>query len=219
MRFSRGIYGLAGGGLIFAVLTIISLRSQERAKEKHDALPLGLSAQQNTGQTHLSPFQQKIIRELKRQTHANIMYRSDYFPGGEPPPQYGVCTDVVLRAYRAAGVRLRQAVNADIAAHPAAYPVTKPDPNIDHRRCRNLLVFFRRHAKTLPENADWQAGDIVFWDIYDRGLADHVGVVGSHQDEAGNPSVVQHITGGLPVLETGDIYHWTVRAHFRWPAS
>lgn len=170
-------------------------------------------------QPRLSLFQQKVLAELRRQAQSNIRYQDDYFRGGEPPANIGVCTDVVIRAFRAAGVNLQAEVAADIRAHPKEYPVSKPDPNIDHRRCRNLVVFFRRHAQMLPTsgaNADWQPGDVVFWDTGNRGIADHVGMTASERDSRGDLAVVHHWPGTV-VSETGGLNGWTVRRHFRWP--
>ena len=69
-------------------------------------------------------------------------YDGRYWQGGYPPDNIGVCTDVVWRAFRAAGYSLRDMVDADIAARPSAYPnVTQRDSNIDFRRVKNLRVF------------------------------------------------------------------------------
>ena len=166
----------------------------------------------------LTSFQQKVLADLQRQVHANIGYKDGYYIGGEPPPNKGVCTGVVIRSFRAAGMDLRRDVAADIRAHPGDYRITKPDSNIDHRRCRNLVPFFRRHALSLPlegAKADWQAGDLVFWDTLGKGTVDHVGVIANGRDEQSFPTVVHHWPG-LPVSETGGLYGWTVRKHFRY---
>ena len=166
----------------------------------------------------LSPFQQKVLADLQRQVRANIGYRDGYYIGGEPPPNKGVCTDVVIRSFRAAGVDLRRDVAADIRAHPDDYRITKPDSNIDHRRCRNLVPFLQRHGRALPlegAKADWQAGDIVFWDTGNKGTVDHVGVIANGRDAQSFPTVVHHWPG-LPVSETGGLYGWTVKKHFRY---
>lgn len=172
-------------------------------------------------QPHYSPFQQKVLAELRRQVEANIRYRDTYYRRGEPPPNIGVCTDVILRAYRAAGVDLQAEVTADIRAHRNKYPLSRPDPNIDHRRCRNLIVFFRRHALTLPAEgakADWQPGDVVFWDTGNRGTVDHIGMTAGERDGNGDLAVVHHWPG-LPVMEISGLHGWTIRGHFRWPQA
>ena len=80
----------------------------------------------------------------------------------------GVCTDVVIRAYRGIGVDLQQRVHEDMRAHWAAYPklwgLRGPDRNIDHRRVPNLIAFFKRKGTVLPvtaDPADYLPGDLV----------------------------------------------------------
>jgi uncharacterized protein YijF (DUF1287 family) len=77
----------------------------------------------------------------------------------------GVCTDVVIRAYRnGLGIDLQKLVHEDMARDFAAYPkawgLAKPDPNIDHRRVPNLQTFFRRRGteRTLPTRCGSVAG-------------------------------------------------------------
>lgn len=166
----------------------------------------------------LTPFQKIIETDLARQVRADIRYRDGYYLGGEPPARYGVCTDVVIRSFRAAGVDLQQNVADDIQARRTDYAITKPDRNIDHRRCRNLVVFFQRHALALPiagASADWQPGDIVFWDTPNNGKVDHVGMIGCGHDADSVPTVIHHWPG-LPVSETEGLYGWTIRYHYRW---
>jgi uncharacterized protein len=170
---------------------------------------------------HLTAFQRAVIGDLDRQVAANIRYQDGYFQGGDPPPNIGVCTDVVIRSYRAAGVNLQALVARDVRANPGAYGIAKPDPNIDHRRCRNLAIFFKRYAISLPTsgpNADWQPGDIVLWDTNNSGNANHIGVIANHLDAAGVPTVVHHLPG-LTVREMDWLYAIPVVDHFRWPAA
>lgn len=163
----------------------------------------------------LSSFQRAVVADLDRQVRAGIRYQDGYFEGGDPPAGVGVCTDVVIRAYRAAGVDLRREVARDVLARQAAYHLQRPDPNIDHRRCRNLVVFFQAHAEALPPaGPDWQPGDVVFRDV-GAGVPTHVGMVANHRDAAGNPTVVHHWPG-LPVSETDGLHRFRITHHFRW---
>jgi uncharacterized protein YijF (DUF1287 family) len=169
----------------------------------------------------LTGFQQLVMTDLDRQCASNIVYQDGYFSGGEPPPKIGVCTDVVIRSYRAAGVDLQSQVAADIRSHPKLYHIDKPDPNIDHRRCRNLTIFFKRHALTLPAsgpNADWKPGDIVFWDTAGDGHVDHVGVIANHLDTNGAPTVTHHWPGQI-VSEMDWLYRLPTLSHYRWKAN
>jgi len=115
---------------------------------------------------------------LERTQHA-VRYDPAYvrlaYPGGDVPAATGVCTDEVIRAYRAVGIDLQKEVHEDMAANFAAYPRKwrrhEPDPNIDHRRVPNLMVFFSRKGESLPISGhaeDYAPGDLVTWDL-DRG--------------------------------------------------
>jgi uncharacterized protein YijF (DUF1287 family) len=107
-------------------------------------------------------------------------YEALAFPGGDVPIERGVCTDVVIRAYRAIGVDLQLLVNQDMRQSFSAYPklwgLSRPDPNIDHRRVPNLAVFFGRHRKTLPVSKvsrDYEPGDIVAWRLFAFQITGH----------------------------------------------
>ena len=165
----------------------------------------------------LTPFQAQVVADLNRQCESKIWYQDGYYSGGEPPPKIGVCTDVVIRSFRAGGIDLRKAVQADIRKHPGDYDVARPDPNIDHRRCRNLVVFFRHHARQLPADADavWAPGDIVFWDTRGDGKVDHVGVIGNKMVQGNEPSVIHHWPGNY-VVETDWLHQLPIMYHFRY---
>lgn len=122
------------------------------------------------------------------QTHPK--YKSEYAAGGYPTDGTGVCTDVVAQAFKAAGYDLRELVNADITAHPDAYPqVSTPDKDIDFRRVANLHTWLQRHAQSLPTNPlyidQWQGGDVVVF-------KDHIGIVSDRRNETGIPYVIHH---------------------------
>jgi len=129
---------------------------------------------------------QKVIDGAKRQVGVTYMYDSRYvrmsYPGGDVPMDRGVCTDVVVRAYRNAGVDLQVRVHEDMKRHFAAYPkswgLRRPDSNIDHRRVPNLQTFFRRKGERLlvtQRGADYKPGDIVTW-LLTAGVP-HIGIV------------------------------------------
>lgn len=178
----------------------------------HEALSVAVST------ASMTPFQRAVVADLERQTNANTIYDPSYYRGGVPPANIGVCSDVAIRAFLAAGIDLKRAVTADIRAHQRGYPLSRPDPNIDHRRCRNLVVYFKRYAKELPispEKAHWQPGDIVFWSTGGKSYLDHIGLIGNHIGPSGNPTVVQHLPGSY-VTETDTLYQFQVLHHFRW---
>ena len=124
---------------------------------------------------------------------------SKVYPGGVPNDGTGVCTDVVWYAAKAAGMDLRELVDADRRADPQAYAAAAPEgetpyPDIDYRRVRNLIVYFDRHAQSLTTDttdvASWQPGDIVVW-------KEHVAVISDRRNAQGLPYVLHHEGNGI----------------------
>lgn len=167
-----------------------------------------------------------IVRGARDQLSWGTHYYSGYtkiaYPNGDVPRSRGVCTDVVIRAFRAAGYDLQQLVHEDMLQSGANYPVyanlRRPDTNIDHRRCPNLRRFFERHGKKLTINLspsalrEWQPGDVVFWKLF--GGKDHVGIVSDVKNQAGVPFVIHNI--GEPA-EEDRLDGWKIVGHFRYP--
>lgn len=116
-------------------------------------------------------------------------YLSKYYAGGYPDDEYGVCTDVVAFAMKAAGFDLMELVSNDIAANFDDYNIANPDANIDFRRVRNLLVYFENTATSLTtdisKKEEWQAGDIVIWD-------GHIGIISNCRNYKGIPFVLHN---------------------------
>ncbi|MCO5295345.1 MAG: DUF1287 domain-containing protein [Fimbriimonadaceae bacterium] len=142
------------------------------------------------------------------------------YPGGDVPVDRGVCTDVLVRAYRAVGQDLQRLVHEDMRLHFSAYPqmwgLTKPDPNIDHRRVANLQCFFRRRGAELPIRgfpAAYEPGDLVAWDLNGKGLL-HIGIVVEPADRPGTRWIVHNIGAGAQ-LEDG-LFAWRIIGHYRY---
>ena len=140
-------------------------------------------------------------------------YRSAYYEGGYPPEGEGVCTDVIWKAFEAAGYSLKDLVDADIAANVDLYPRVEgnPDPNIDFRRVKNLKVFFDRRAISLTldpsDLAAWQPGDIVVY-------PSHIALVSDKRNKDGVPYIIHN--GGQPVLEEDALTRMEIIGHYRW---
>lgn len=122
----------------------------------------------------------KFVEHVRWQSTQDVTYDPSYFtlsyPNGDVPANKGVCVDVPIRGLRSIGIDLQKLVHEDVLSNASAYHITRPDRNIDHRRCVNLITYFKRKkVNVLVTNnaADYRPGDIVFWDIA-RG---HVGVV------------------------------------------
>ncbi len=165
-----------------------------------------------------------VSAALERTTH-RITYDASYYaigyPGGDVPKHLGVCTDVVVRSYRAVGVDLQQAVHEDMKANFSRYPknwgLKRPDPNIDHRRVLNLQVFFSRHGQALPISRDagaYKPGDIVTWNLVPGGNLPHIGIVTDRLSASGRPLIVHNIGRG-PQLEDM-LFDYKITGHYRY---
>ena len=167
---------------------------------------------------------QLVAAAIQRTTHA-VIYDGAYmaidYPGGDVPANIGVCTDVIIRSYRALGVDLQQLVHEDMASHFDAYPsrliwgLHTTDTNIDHRRVPNLQAFFQRHGSTLDKSdsaMDYQPGDLVTWML--PGSLPHIGIVSDRRAADGNPLIVHNIGGG-PVLENM-LFDYPITGHYRY---
>lgn len=149
------------------------------------------------------------------------------YPNGDIDPTIGVCTDLIVRAFREAGYDLQKLVHEDAQAHFTAYPysrydMTRTDANIDHRRVPMLTTFFKRFALELPTDlsADsldqWKAGDIVVWDLQGNGNLDHIGIV-SDKRLRNRPLVIDNFPDPGYVYEGDRLDQWVIRHHFRFP--
>lgn len=162
--------------------------------------------------------------ELTRQL---VDYDPGYFtityPNGDIPADKGVCTDVVIRAYRKLGIDLQKEVHEDMKANFSQYPnlwgLTKPDRNIDHRRVPNLMVFFSRHGTVKPvtNNAgDYLPGDIVCWNL--GGAVTHIGLVVSRKSADGKRHLIVHNIGGGQVL-ADCLFEYEITGHYQYQKS
>ena len=151
-------------------------------------------------------------------------YTTGYFqidyPSGDLPSDQGVCTDVVVRALRAAGHDLQKQMHEDMkrnfAKYPKRYGLSKPDPNIDHRRVPNQITFMKRFATELTIETDdpdeWLPGDIVYWKM--SASMDHCGIVSNRRNARGLPYVIHN---GGPCREDDALDNWEIVGHFRFP--
>ena len=155
----------------------------------------------------------ELARAAAKQVGVTTIYDPSYvqlrYPGGDLPPERGVCADVIIRAFRNIGVDLQREVHEDMRKHFASYPqmwgLRAPDANIDHRRVPNLMAYFRRRGKTA--GGVFEAGDIVAWRL--PGGYYHIGIV------ADDGKLVIHNIGRGAQKE--DILHaFPIIGHYRW---
>jgi uncharacterized protein len=146
-------------------------------------------------------------------------YTAIPYPNGDVPRALGVCTDVIIRAYRDAfGIDLQQLVHEDMTADFAAYPtqwgLERPDRNIDHRRVLNLRAYMARQKADLAITRhvkDWQPGDILTSMV--GGKLPHIGIV-SDREVQGRPLVIHNIGSGTQ--EEDILFAHSINGHYRW---
>jgi len=165
----------------------------------------------------------RLAAAALERTRIRVTYDGSYkqisYPGGDVAPDRGVCTDVVIRSYRALGIDLQKLVHEDMVSDFAAYPdrwsLEKPDANIDHRRVPNLRRFFERQGAdvvVLQDGATYQPGDLVTWEL--GSFMPHIGIVVDRVGPSGNPMIVHNIGAG-PKLEDR-LFDYEITGHYRY---
>jgi uncharacterized protein YijF (DUF1287 family) len=169
-------------------------------------------------------FQLKLAQEARKLTNDQVTYDPQYFkiayPNGDVPADKGVCTDVIIRAYRKMGIDLQRLVHEDMKAHFGLYPrnwgLKSTDKNIDHRRVPNLMVFFERKGQKLSISSkaeDYKPGDIVCWNL--GGGITHIGIVSNQLTEDKKRYKIIHNVGSGQVLEDF-IFNYKIIGHYRF---
>lgn len=133
--------------------------------------------------------QTDILNNVKEYIATKPKYKSEYYVGGYPDDEYGVCTDVVAFGLKGAGYDLRELVYEDILAHPDDYDIDIIDKDIDFRRVHNLKVYFEHHTIRLTMDItkieEWQGGDIVVFE-------NHIEMISDKRNQKGIPFVIHH---------------------------
>jgi len=160
-------------------------------------------------------------------TKQDVIYDPSYFsikyPNGDVPSNKGVCTDVVIRAYRKMGIDLQKEIHEDMKAHFSIYPknwgLIKTDKNIDHRRVPNLMKFFSRFGQTKPISKlakDYSPGDIVCWSL--GGGLTHIGLVVDKKSRDQQRYLIVHNIGGGQVL-ADCLFDYKIIGHYSYDGS
>jgi uncharacterized protein len=174
---------------------------------------------------HANPAE-KLITEARKQIGVTVRYDPAYvsleYPKGDLPRERGVCTDVVIRAFRdALDKDLQELVHLDMKANFSKYPkiwgLKSTDKNIDHRRVPNLMTFFKRHHTSIPlpkgdEKPAFLPGDIVTCTVPPN--LPHIMIVSDKNNASGQPLVIHNIGGGTQ--EEDRIDEFPITGHYRW---
>lgn len=169
-------------------------------------------------------FYKQLALKAGQLTLVPVVYDPTYYsiayPGGDIPEGKGVCTDVVIRAYRKLDIDLQKLVHEDMKYNFSLYPkiwgLTKTDPNIDHRRVPNLMKFFERKGTTLKisdKANDYLPGDIVCWRL--SGGITHIGIVSAKKSTDNQRFLIVHNIGSGQVFEDC-LFSFTIIGHYRY---
>lgn len=171
------------------------------------------------------PFAQKLSDAALALTQDRVVYDPSYFsieyPNGDVPEGKGVCTGVIIRAYRKLGIDLQKEVHEDIKTNFNLYPkiwgLKGTDKNIDHRRVPNLMTFFERHGTSKPitnKPEDYKVGDIVCWNL--GGAITHIGIVVAPTSEKDNNRhlIVHNIGGGQELSDC--LFEYKIIGHYQY---
>lgn len=171
-----------------------------------------------------SCFFDVLVDSAKTLTKDMVTYDPAYFsidyPNGDIPSDKGVCTDVIIRAYRKVGIDLQLEVHEDMKDHFHSYPniwgLKSTDRNIDHRRVPNLKTYFERYGKTKPISfhpSDYIPGDIVVWDL--GGGTTHIGIVIDQKSRDERRNLIVHNIGAGQVKED-ILFDYKIIGHYRY---
>ena len=167
---------------------------------------------------HVAAVVEGALDQLGKTVRYDPGYLKLSYPGGDIPIDRGVCTDVVIRAFRNAGVDLQVLVHEDISRVFSLYPhkwgLKKADYNIDHRRVPNLRTLFQRMNKSLGLNSkDFRPGDLLTWNL--PGNQPHIGVVTNLRVSPSGPFLIAHNIGAGARLEDM-MTHFELTGHYRY---
>jgi len=160
------------------------------------------------------------VDQVGKTTGYDPSYQNLDYPNGDVPIETGVCSDVIVRAFRKGGIDLQKEVHEDMKLNFSTYPtrwgLAVPDANIDHRRVPNLETFFARKGKSLATNSDSEnflPGDVVMWDLGTG--QDHVGIVVNVWYKPSQHYLIVHNIGGGTRMEDA-LFTWKITGHYRY---
>lgn len=230
--------------LIFICLSIIGFKFWAQKSSFYNKSSKGVQTKSTTSEKKRETINEKLQKEIavinsekdksviknreaivlgaRKEAEKKVKYKSEYYVGGYPPDNEGVCTDLVWRAFKNAGYNLKDMVDEDIRNHPGDYKRIegKPDPNIDFRRVPNLYVYFKKYSQSIttdlkPNDVDnlkeWQPGDILTFD-----KSEHIAIVSDKRRADGIPYIIH--SAPSYAREGDEIMYWMpkITGHFRF---
>ncbi|HEY4178167.1 MAG TPA: DUF1287 domain-containing protein [Kofleriaceae bacterium] len=230
--FPRKVYPLGGTTTLKVGTTTLKLRAGDAAELRPllSEVSDGEATKDRDGDGIPDPLD--VLIGAKKTAINGDAYTEGYvtmtYPMGDVPRTMGVCTDVIIRAVRNAGLDLQQALHDDIAKAPRAYPMVKAgkaNAHIDQRRVGTLLPYFQRHWEAHTARLDdpddpLRPGDVIFMDTFPkRPGPDHIGILSDTLDDQGMPMVINNWTDGMTTREMDLLTFVSVLYRFRLPPA
>src|SRR6185436_10016193 len=208
---------------ILALILIVACQHQA-ARTRTPLKPPEQQTEVRALPANSSPNLKRLIDGATEQVGITTGYDPSYqkleYPNGDVPIETGVCSDVIVRAFRNTGTDLQKEVHEDMKSNFSSYPtkwgLSGTDRNIDHRRVPNLQTYFARKGKQVATtgNADtFMPGDIVTWDL--GGGVDHVGLVVNVWYKPSQRYLIVHNIGAGTRMEDV-IFAWKITGHYRY---
>lgn len=197
---------------------------QQKQPAAHVETPARKPAVAPVEQRSLPADVRTIIKASRERMALGEYYDPSYYsidyPGGDVPNDRGVCTDVVIRAYRRIGIDFQQLIHEDMSrsfpAYPRLWQNRSTDRNIDHRRVPNIETFLNRKGASLPitsRGADYHPGDLVTWRL--TGGLPHIGIVSDRVvPRSDRPLILHNIGAGT--AEDDILFTYPIAGHFRY---
>ena len=174
-------------------------------------------------------FFAKLVKKAIDQTKIQVTYVPAYvqikYPNGDVPANTGVCTDLVIRAYRGVNIDLQKEVHEDMVKrfkdYPKLWKLKGPDTNIDHRRVPNLMTYFKNKKAELKISGnamDYKPGDLVTWNLQNKNVLSgitHIGIVTDQRSADGKRYLIAHNIGGGNTIEDM-LFSYTIIGHYRY---
>ena len=168
----------------------------------------------------LSSNTDTFVKSAQIQVGKTLTYNPEYvrlkYPMGDIPISKGVCTDVIVRAFRGLHIDLQERIYKDKKRMPTRYKglyyTEKLDPNIDHRRVKNIQAYLISRGYRV--NDAFKPGDIVVWKLQGRTkILDHIGICSDKRNIHGEPLIIHNINAG--VKEEDVLRKYKIVDHFR----
>jgi len=205
------------------LLAVSCQRPQIRTAHNTESPAFVIKPLPDNAAPQISQLIESAIEQTKVTTGYDPAYVGISYPNGDVPMETGVCSDVVVRAFRKNGLDLQKEIHEDMGRAWAEYPkkwgAAGRDSNIDHRRVANLMTFFDRKGKTQPISTDrthYLPGDIVAWDLGNK--VDHIGIVVNVWSEQSKGYLIVHNIGAGARMEDV-LLNWEIIGHYRYFTS